>query len=310
MDRSGQPVIPFWNKNRRKTKLFLFLLALPFIAHIAIFVYYPLWGWSMAFIKFSPGVPIFDSTFVGLNNFIRLLFNDRVFYRVLRNTVILNSLNLLASVFPLIIAMFLAEIRMKRFKYTVQTMISFPNYISWILVYGVFFMFMSHEGVINTILMSLGLTKEPLQFLQNSDWAYVLQTLITLWKGAGWTAIIYIAAISGLDQEVYEASLVDGANKFRRMWHVTLPGLMPTFIVLTILNVGNILSAFDQYFVFINPLVSDKLEVLDMYAYRIGIGIGNYSYATAIGMTKTLVSVVLLTSANLLAKWYSGKSIL
>lgn len=298
------------SSGKYKQKLGLLLMAFPFIVHMLVFNYMPLWGWSMAFIDYKAGVPILQSAFKGLYHFQQIFNNGSTFFMVFKNTLIFNALNLAASVVPVIIAVFLAEVGSSKFKRIVQTAISFPHYISWIIVYGIFYLFLSGEGVVNSFMLNAGLVENPVNFLQSEAMVYPLQTFISLWKNAGWSAIIYISAIAGIDQEIYEAGIVDGANKFQRMRYITIPGVMPTFVVILILNTGNILSAFDQYFMFFNPMTANHMEVIDTYAYRKGLGAGNYSYATAVGIFKTAISVCLLTVSNKIARYYTGKSVL
>ncbi len=300
----------FISFKNRKDKFILFIMTLPFIIQIILFNYLPLWGWTMAFVNYKPSVSILKSKFIGLENFQQIFTGGSTFFIVLKNTLIFNGLNIAATIVPVILAIFLTEIWNSNVRKVVQTVISLPYYISWIIVYGIFFLFMSNEGIINNSLANVGLIENPINFLQNEETVYLVQTLITVWKSAGWSAIIYISAISALDQEVYEAGRVDGANKFQRMWYITIPGIIPTFIVLLILNVGNILSAFDQYFMFYNPMTSEHIEVIDTYAYRKGLGVGDYSYATAVGIFKTGISVLLLTICNKIAKIYTGKSVI
>ncbi|MFB9275420.1 ABC transporter permease [Cohnella cellulosilytica] len=287
----------------------LFLLSLPFVVCMLAFNYFPVYGWVYAFFEYKPGIPLAAAPFAGLAHF-RELFDSPDLLNALINTLAMNFLNIALSPLAVVFAIMLNEVRAARFKKFVQTFSTLPNFISWVLVFSLAFAFFSNEGMINTLLRALGAnaTVEP---LGNASIVWYFQAGITLWKGLGWSAIIYIAAIAGIDGELYDAAKVDGAGRFRAIRHITVPGLMPTFLVLLLLNISNMLSSsFDQYFVFYNPLVADKIEVLDYYVYRAGIKVGDYPFATAVGMFKTLVSVVLLFSVNAVAKKVRGQTMI
>jgi ABC-type polysaccharide transport system permease subunit len=214
---------------------------------------------------------------------------------------------------PAVFAILLMELKSRKLSRIVQTFSTFPNFFSWIIVYAVFFaVFSTQDGVLNIILMRLGFINEPTDVLINNDISWIVQTLVGLYKNMGYGAIIYIAAIAGINSELFDAADVDGAGRFRKIFHITIPCLMPTFIVLLILSVGNLLSAggFDQYYVFSNPFVVDKLEVIDTYTYKVGIQQNNYSFATAVGLMKSVVSVLLVFSANYVSRFAAGKSII
>ena len=193
----------------------------------------------------------------------------------------------------------------------VQTAVTLPNFVSWVIVYSMCFSLFSWDGLVNQVLKHLRLIGEPTQVLSNANAAWFVQTLLGQWKSIGWSAIIYLAAISGIDPQLYDAAMVDGAGRFRCMWHVTIPGVLPTFIVLFILSMGHILSVgFDQYYVFNNPMVAGKLEVLDLYTYRLGIGSQDYSFATAVGILKSGVSIISIFVVNALAKRVRGETVI
>lgn len=302
------------NKRSRffSVKLPLLIMTVPFFLLVVTFGYIPLAGWLMAFTDYFPGVDLFTQDLVGLKHFQRM-FNDDQFLLALRNTLVLSFLSLLTSPAPMFLALLLNAVRKLKFRKFIQTISSFPNFISWIIVYMVFFSFFSvDEGMINTLLLKLGLIDNPTNVLANDKIAWYFQTLVGVWKGVGWGAIIYLAALSGIDQELYEAAKVDGANRFQEAWYISLPGMMPTFIVLLILNIGNILAGggFEQMFTFMNPMVMDRLENLDTYVYKVGLQSLNFSYATAVGFFKSIVSVSLLVVANTLSKRVNGRSIL
>ncbi len=291
-------------------RMLLLYSALPLIALVFIFNYVPLFGWIFSFFDYRPGVPISRESFVGLYNFVILFDQFSGFFRALRNTVVLSLLGLVVSPVPILFAIMLAEVRSRGLSRVMQTITSIPNFISWILVYSLFFALFSNEGLLNTVLVNVGLIKQPLDVLGNEGIAWYFQTAVGLWKGVGWSAIIYIAAMAGIDPELYDAAEVDGAGRFGRIWHITVPGILPTYIVLLLLAVGNMLTnSFEQYFVFRNPLVVSRLDTLDIFIYTQGLGASRFAFATAAGMLKSLVSIGLLLFVNYLSKKVRGASI-
>lgn len=306
--KRGQRLWTMTGKSRQRWQLLA--MALPLFALMIVFSYLPLWGWAMAFVKYRPGVSIFESQFMGLHYFRKIFSLGSDFLPVFRNTLILGLLGILSAPLAVILALMLNECRSVGFSRVIQTVSSLPNFISMVIVYSIFFKFLSVEdGLINVALVQLGILEQPIDFLATESMVYPLQTFIGIWKGLGWTAIIYISAISGIEQELYEAAAVDGANRFQRMRHITVPGIMPTFVIMLILSIGSILSSgFEQYYLFYNGMVANRIEVIDTYVYRIGIAQANYSYATAIGISKTVISVLLITMANFIAKRSTGQS--
>ena len=289
----------------------LLLMGLPCILLVIVFNYAPLFGWIYGFYDYKPGIRLAQSEFVGLK-FLLQAFTDTTLLTVLRNTLVLGMLSLASSVIPPIFAMFLNELHGRRAKKIIQTVTTFPQFISWILVFSIFFIFFSvNDGYVNKALLALGLIKEPTNLLANEGAVWWLQTLISMWKNIGFSAIIYLASIAGIDPGLYQAADVDGAGRFRKMLHITVPELLPTFFTLLLLGIGNILSnGFDQYYLFYNNLVSDKVLVLDVYLYQVGLGMNLYSLSTALGMTKTIISVILLFGANGLSKAIRGTAII
>lgn len=292
----------------------LFMMIMPFLVLVALFSYLPLWGWRYAFFDYRPGFQLSMEDFIGFGKF-EFLFTNSAFRanigRVMTNTFSMSGIGLATSWMPLLFAILLTEVRSARSKRVVQTLTTIPNFISWVLVYSVAFALFSSEGFINWMLINLGFIEEGTNFLLSGDNIWIKMWLWGTWKGLGWSAIIYIAGISGIDPALYEAATVDGAGRFKRIWHVTVPGLMPTFFVLLLLSISNILSnGMDQYFVFSNAANKGPIEVLDLYVYNIGIGDGSdISLATLIGMLKSLISVTLLFGANSLSKALRGESI-
>lgn len=296
------------------TKYRLFLMVLPFMILTFVFCYLPLWGWLYAFVDYRPGISIFDMHFVGLKWFKILVYSKQQMYEILRvvkNTFGMSFLGLFFSFLPMAFAILLYEIRSERMRRLVQTLTTIPHFISWVLVYSVVFSLLAVDnGVINNLLIDLGLIVKPINFLADPDHIWMKMTLLGIWKGLGWSAILYLAAINGISQDLYEAAKIDGAGRFRCIWHITVPGLLPTFFVLLMLAVANIINTgMDQYFVFSNAMNKSSIEVLDLYTYNIGILKGSFSLATVISIMKTFVSLVLLFSVNRLSKTLRGESI-
>lgn len=290
-----------------------FLFILPFMILLGIFAYYPLYGWVYAFFDYTPPIPLSQSPFVGLKWFHTLVENqvkiDQTL-QILKNTFGMSGLNLLFSWLPMIFAIFLTEIKSVRFRRFIQTVTTLPNFISWVLVYSLAFSMFSSEGIINGLLKQLGFIDSPVLLLQNSDHVWIMMWMWTTWKTLGWSAILYIAAIMGIDDSLYEAAYVDGATRMRVIWHVVLPSMVPTYFVLLMLQIASFLNnGLEQYFVFQNAFNKDSIQVLDLYVYNLAMGGGSYSVSVAISMLKSLISVVLLFSVNGLSKRLRGESI-
>lgn len=300
-------------KRFNKDGMYLFTLALPFILVVFLFCYLPLFGWIYAFFDYKPGIPLSSTPFIGLQKFADILSNSEDILRVLRNTLVLSFLSILASPLPVILAILITEAKNIRFQKIIQTVTTLPNFISWIIIFSISFVMFSTEGLVNQILTSLGIIKEPLSVLSNESIVWQFQIGLLIWKTLGWNAIIYLAAIAGIDSELYDAAKVDGAGRFRRIIHITVPGVSATFIVLLLLSVGSLLNAgsgMEQYLVFNNPIVADKIEVLDLYVYRLGLVINDYSFATVVGIFKTVISILLLFTVNSVSKRIRGQSII
>ncbi|HEY8349840.1 MAG TPA: ABC transporter permease subunit, partial [Clostridia bacterium] len=230
--------------------------------------------------------------------------------RVLRNTLAMSGLGILTSWVPMAFAIFLNEIRSNRFKRVVQTVTTIPNFISWVLVYAIALAIFSTEGFLNSFL-DLFNANRNINWLMSSEHTWLKMLLWGIWKSLGWSAIVYIAAIAGIDQELYEAAKIDGAGRFQRIRHITVPGLMPTYLVLLLLTIAGALSnGLEQYLMFQNANNKDVIEVLDLYVYNIGITGGRIPLSTVIGMTKSLVSIALLMFANRVSKSVRGEGII
>jgi putative aldouronate transport system permease protein len=298
---------------RYRYRLKLLVIALPIVCLVFVFNYLPLFGWSFAFVDYNPGISILKQNFVGFKYFHMLLFSGDEFLHVMRNTLAMSFLIILTLPIPVIFAIMLSQIKNKIFTRFVQTMASLPYFVSFILVYALAFaIFSGEDGILNIALVKMSLISEPTNILGNEGAAWFFQTGIYLFKNLGYSAIIYIAAIAGIDPELYDAADVDGASRLQKIRHIMIPGISETFFVLLLLSIANMLSGsgFEQYYVFQNPLVIDKLEVLDTYTYKTGLTLNEYSYATAVGIFKTIVSICLLMFANLLAKKVLKRSII
>ncbi len=284
------------------------LLALPFLAWFFAFAYMPVFGWGYAFVKFSMAKGLLEMPFAGLENFMKIWEASSEVARVLRNTLVMSLLNILGSVLPVIFAVMINEIRGRRFRKLVQTATTLPHFISWIVVFGLSFAMFSNNGFLPRFLQSMGLDiLPPMGLLGNVGTIWGLMLFLNVWKTCGWNAIIYLAAISGIDPALYDAAEADGANKFQKIWHITIPGIASTYIVLLLLQVSNLLNnGFEQYFTFFNPLVAERLEVLDYYVYKLGMLIGDYSMSVAVGMFKSLISILLLFLVNRISKHVRG----
>ena len=291
----------------------MFLYMLPFLLLCFAFSYFPLHGWIYSFYDYKPPLKLSQCNFMGLRWF-KMIFGNpaqvRQLFIVMRNTFAMSFLNIATSVLPLFFAVFLNEIKCKWFRKMVQTLTTIPNFISWVLVYAVAFCLFSNTGMVNTVFQNLGVILKPIKFLDSDSHTYIAMLLWSTWKGLGWGAIMYLASIAGIDQEMYEAARVDGAGRFQLMRYITLPELMPTYFVMLMLSVANFLNnGMDQYFVFQNAFNKAHIQVLDLYVYNIGMTGSSLSLATAISMLKSLISVTLLMAVNGISKKIRGVSL-
>lgn len=297
-----------------ETKYQLFLLLLPFLALCLVFSYLPLLGWRYAFFDYKSGDTLTMDSFVGLKWFTFLFKNEATrtdLIRVLRNTLAMSGLGLATSWCSMAFAIFLCEIKSIRFRRLVQTFTTIPNFISWVLVYAVAFAIFSTDGFVSSLLINAGAIETGTNFLMDNSHMWIKMLAWGMWKGLGWNAIIYIAAISGIDQQLYEAASIDGAGRFQKMWNITVPSLIPTFMVLFLMAIANVLSnGMDQYLVFETPYNTNTITVLDLYVYKLGINGGKVPLATVVGMFKSVISVTLLFGANAFSKKVRGESII
>ena len=291
------------NKKTKKQKA-LVLMSIPFLIYIFIFCYAPLIGWLMAFQNFKPAKGLFDQTWVGLKQF-KFLFSDPTFIRVIRNTLAMSLINLTLSFACSIgFALLLNEVRHILSKKFVQTVSYLPHFLSWIIVTGIVAQVLSTEtGIVNQLLMWTHIIDRPINFFAETKYFWGIVGAANVWKEVGWGSIIYLSAITAINPDLYEAAEIDGAGRFQRMWHITLPGIKPTIFILLIINIGNILNAgFEVQYLLGNGLVQDVSQTIDIFVLKYGISLGNYSLATAAGIFKSMISIILIFLANRFAK--------
>lgn len=294
-----------------KGKLTLLCMTIPSILFILVFSYFPISGWIYSFFDYRIGYKLSKCEFVGLDNFI-YAFDDPYIITVILNTLIISVLGLLGLPLAGMIAILLSEVRGKKFKKTVQTAITIPNFISWIIIYSIMFSLFSNDGLLTTLFRGLsGNRDSTVTLLTNPGSAKLFMVMTNIWKTVGYNSIIFFAAVTGIDSQLYDAAAVDGAGRWQKIVHITIPGILPTFITLLIISVGAILNnGFEQYYVFVNPMIQKNIEVLDYYVYRIGMLNNDIPASTAVSMIKTFISVILVFSVNKLSKRALGQSIL
>jgi len=304
------------NYNKTLQKLYrqryLLLMLAPTIILISVFAYKPLTGWVMAFKDYRPGKNLWETNWVGLSYLIEFFQDTSDSWRVIKNTLVMNFTSLMNNMLcAMIFAILLNELSSFKFKRFVQTVSLFPFFISWMITYSIVYVFFSvNAGVVNTFLVSAGILKDGINILGDPKYSWGLMIGLNLWKSLGYNSIIFLAAIAGIDQELYEAATIDGASWFQKALYITVPCISPTFAVLIILNSGWLLeSNFEQFYIFTNPTNITTMEVFEMYIYRFGLGMGRYAYATAVCIVKTAVSLILLTSVNYLSKRLTDKSV-
>jgi len=282
----------------------LVFLSIPFVLLVILFNYVPLWGWLAAFQDYKPFKGVTGSEFVGLSNF-KVLFADPHFLVVLRNTLVMSGMSLITGfVGAITLALLLNEIQVRWFKRIVQTVTYIPHFVSMVVIVNIVLMFLSPDGgFINNLLMNLGWMDKPIYFMGKGEWFWVIHTITGLWKELGWSTIIYLAVLAGINSELYEAAAVDGASRLRKMLHISIPGLMPTATLLLIMSVGSLINTgYESQMLLGNPLVIDYSEVLDLYALSVSFGGGDYSVGVALSMFKGFVSIVLVVIVNFIAR--------
>jgi len=279
----------------------LYILCAPGVLWFIVFRYVPMWGVLVAFQDFNIHLGFWESEWVGLVHFQRF-FSSGAFTRLVGNTLIISFLNFpFAFPAPIFLALMLNELRCQRFKRSIQTLIYIPNFISWVIIASMTFMLLSHGGPINGILRMLGL--DTVAFLTEVHTFRYIIVLQTIWRGAGWGTIIFLAALTGVDLEQYEAAIVDGAGRWKQVWHITLPALRGTIVILLILQMGQSMQAgFDQLFLMGNAGNRAVSDVLDVFVFREGIVQGNFSYTAAVGLFQSVINLILVVAANKFAK--------
>ena len=284
-----------------KMDKWLYILMIPGLLHYIVFKYAPMWGLVIAFQDYNPFLSLFKSPWVGLKHF-QMFFSNSMFGTLFANTLWISFLNIIFSFpAPIILALMMNELRFQRYKRVVQTCVYIPHFLSWVIVASLTYTLFSPAGVVNRVLESIGI--ERVQFLTSQDLFRPMIVGQTIWKGAGWGTIIYLAAIAGVDTQLYEAAIVDGAGRFRQLWHVTLPALRSTVVLMLILRLGDVLdTGFEQIYMMSNSLNRAVSETFDTYVYTVGITQGSYSYSTAVGLFKSVIGIILIFGSNALAK--------
>lgn len=286
-------------------------MAIPGAIWMIIFNFIPMYFIIIAFMRYNVAKGILGSKWVGFDNFVEFFTDDR-FWLVMKDTFGLNFLRLLIGFpVPILFAILLNELLSLRFKKLVQTISYLPHFLSWIIVGGIMYNWLSDTGFITTILVNMGILNEPVHLIGTKEYFWGILITSEVWKEIGWNAIIYIAAISGIDPSLFEAAVIDGAGRFRKVWNITLPSIKGTVAILLVLNIGNLLgSNFEQLFVFYKPVLYDVIDVIDIYAYRIGIENGRLSYATAVGLFRSMFAFILLYTANKASKKLTDTSLI
>ncbi|WP_338026376.1 sugar ABC transporter permease [Cohnella algarum] len=287
----------------------LYIMLLPGVLYFLIFKYVPMYGLVMAFQDFRPGLGFTNSPWVGLKHFERL-FGEPQFWRLFRNTLLLAIYNLVFFFpAPILLALMLNEVRREKFKRFVQTLVYIPHFVSWVVVVGIcYILFTTENGVVNELLYRL--TGEKIPFLLSPEWFRTVIVSQQIWKEVGWGTIIFLAALTGVDMQLYEAARIDGASRLRQIWHVTLPAIRSTIVILLILRLGNFLdTGFEQIFLMLTATNREVGEVFDTFVYTKGLTQGQYSYSAAVGMFKSVVALALVLGANWTAKKFGQEGV-
>ena len=300
--RGAQPVSARLRRLlRREGELWVITIAM--LIWLAVICYYPMYGLVIAFKQYKPGMDIWSCEWVGFKYFAKFI-GSNWFPKVMRNTLAISGLQLLFGFpAPVLLAVLLNEVRFTGFKRTVQTISYLPHFISWVVAASLIFSILSSEGLLNRLLMQIGLIKKNVNWLSVGEYFWPILTVANIWKSVGFSSIMYLSAIAGIDGELYQAGAVDGLNRVGMVWHVTLPGIRTTIVLLGILQIGSLLNAgFQQQLLLGNDLTRDFYEVIDTFSYKYGIQNGNYSYGTAVGLMKSIISVILVFGANSLSR--------
>jgi len=288
----------------------LWLICIPMIIFVIIFSYIPMWGVLLGFTDYVPGKSFLDLQFVGLK-YIRQFIDSPDFKQILRNTLAMSGLGIaIGFPAPIILALLLNELRSNAFKRTVQTISYLPHFVSWPVIASIIVTILGSEGSINKFLISSQFIERPIQFLGRGEFFWAIFTAANLWKGIGWSTIIYLSNIAGVDTELYDAGAIDGLGRFGMMRSITIPGIMPTIILLFILGLGGILNAgFEQQLLLGNSMTREYHEVIDTYVYRYGVQMGRFTYGIAVGFFKSIIGLALVIITNRVARKTVGMSI-
>jgi len=290
-------------KRESKKQIFLLVVSALLIIYGLIFYYYPLFGWITAFQNFVPADGYFGSEFVGLDKF-KFMFQDETFLQVIRNTIVLGILGLVAStVTAIAFALILNEVRLQLAKKAVQTISYLPHFLSWIVVTGIVRDILASDGIVNEIMLGLGIVDQAKNFWSDTHWFWAIVTLAQVWKETGWNAIIYLAAITSIDPALYEAAEMDGSGRWGKVRYITLPSLRPTIMILLLINIGNVLNVgFEIPYLLGNDVIRSVSQTIDIWILKWGISQFDFSMGTAAGIFKSLVSILLVVLANQIAK--------
>ncbi|MEB2270318.1 sugar ABC transporter permease [Bacillus safensis] len=295
--------------NQLLSQKFLYLMILPGLIYFIVFKYVPMWGLIIAFQDYQPFLGILGSEWVGFKHFIRL-FTEPTFFILLKNTLILFAMNVVIFFpIPILLALLLNEVRLALFKKFVQTMIYIPHFMSWVIVVSLSFVLLTVDGgLMNELIAFFG--GEKINFLLSQEWFRPMYILQVIWREAGWSTIIYLAAITAVDPQLYEAAKMDGAGRLRQMWHITLPAIKSVIVVLLILKIGDTLElGFEHVYLLLNATNREVAEIFDTYVYTAGLKQGQFSYSTAVGLFKAAVGLILVMMANRLAKKFGEEGI-
>ncbi|MBN1524885.1 MAG: sugar ABC transporter permease [Spirochaetales bacterium] len=300
----AQALSPLGKRFKKSFAFYFFML--PGIIYFALFHYFPIFNMYIAFKEFNLAG---EGDWIGIANFVEM-FSSSKFYQVVGNTLILSGFNILLQMsVVIVISLLLNEIRFRLFKRTIQTIIYLPHFLSWVVVASVFHLILSPQtGIVNVLIQIFG--GKPIYFLGKEEWWRPVYLFILLWREIGWGTVIYLAALSGIDPQLYEAANIDGANRFTQMRVITIPHLIPTMVAVLIWNLSKVLNLFHSVLVLYSPAVYDVSDVIETYVFRKGIQDGSYGYATAVGIFKAIIAFILVISANKIVKKLRGEAII
>ena len=292
----------------RRKKYNLLFMTLPFMIIVLLFNYVPIFGWIYSVFDYIPGVSVFDCDFVGLDYF-RLIFKDANVVRTLKNTFIFAVIGIVLTPLPMFFAILLNEIKCGPVRRVVQTFTTLPNFISWVIIFSLAFSLFATDGVVTTLIARIT-GSEVNSILSSGESVYWFQTALGIWKSLGWSSIIYISALSGVDYEMHEAAIVDGATKLQRILHIDLPSIKPTIIMMLILQLGSLMNVgFEKVFLLQNTLNKQAASVISTYVYEVGLINSDYGYSTAIGLFNSIINMLLLVGANWFCKKFADESL-